>query len=146
MNDFPFKHIKLYDLPLSLNEEIPFKGNLNSSILVIIQENCTPEVKDYLGKILSSVNLDSNKDVTIIQLNTHSNLRLSKLPYEKILVFGISPKRLGFFIQPELYDIVKIGSQKLIFSNDLNDIFLEKVKKERKMASLLWNSLKELFG
>jgi len=145
MNDFPFQHLKLYRTAEQSNSELDFTGNKNSDHLIIIKDGYEKEIFDYLEKILTSVGLDYHKDVQVITLKTGANLRISKLPHHKILVFGIEPKNLGLFIEWELYSLIRIGDKKLIFSDDLTDIFAERVKKDRKMALMLWNSMKEMF-
>lgn len=145
MNDFPFQHLKLYRTAEEVHSELKITGNKNPGNLIIIKDGYEKEILDYLEKILTSVGLDFDKDVQIITLKTEENLKISKLPFGKILVFGIEPQKLGFFIEWELYSLIKIGDKRLIFSNDLADIFAERVKKDRKMALMLWNSMKEMF-
>jgi hypothetical protein len=145
MNDFPFQHLKLYRTSEEAYSELDLIGNKNSDNLIILSDEYEKEIFDYLEKILASVGLDYHIDIQIITLKTGRNLKISKLPHHKILVFGIEPKNLGLFVEWELYSMIRIGNKKLIFSNDLTDIFAERVKKERKMAMMLWNSLKEMF-
>ena len=145
MNEFPFQHIKLYRTIAESKFELVAIGNENSENLIIIKQGYEKEILDYLQKILTSVGLDLNNDVLIITLKHGENLKISKLPHHKILVFGIEPKILGLFIEWELNSLIRIGDKKLIFSNDLTDIFAERVKKDRKMALMLWNSMKEMF-
>jgi hypothetical protein len=145
MNEFPFQHVKLYRTTEEVHSELKITGNKNPGNLIIIKDGNEKEILDYLEKILTSVGLDFDKDVQIITLKKEENLKISKLPHHKILVFGIEPKILGLFIEWELYSLIRIGDKKLIFSNDLADIFAERVKKDRKMALMLWNSMKEMF-
>jgi hypothetical protein len=145
MNDFPFQHLKLYRTAEEIQTELKISDNKNSGNLIIIKDGYEKEILDYLEKIVTSVGLDFHKDVQVISLKTGENLKISKLPFSKILVFGIEPKNLGLFIEWELYSLIKIGDKRLIFSDDLTDIFAERVKKDRKMALMLWNSMKEMF-
>jgi hypothetical protein len=146
MNEIPFQKLKIYDTANAIIREVKIKGDEKSPNLVIINGRMDAELEDYLKKILKSVGLEMDRDVCLYEfLGENAFVRISKLNFKKVISFGIDPKHLGLNVKAVYYTVIQLGGKKIVFSESIHDIFAERMKKERKMALLLWNSLKELF-
>ena len=145
-----FFDFKIVAVPDQEATSIPFEGENRQHALVICQAAGEQgELQDFLGKILGAVNLDIKKDVTLLFITPGADLSLSRLarelPAEKVLVFGISPRRLGLQFEAPPYLPLTLGNTSYLFADDLMEIYKERRAGGRKRAAALWQALQLFF-
>ena len=123
------------------------KGSNQKKLLIVLKKLSSDkkeELLDLLSKILKAVHYDLDQDALLIELTDEEGFSFvrfqTKTKIEKMIVFGINPKKCGLNFSAKLYEEKKFQDWSFLFANDLQEIAADKNKK-----GLLWNSLKTMF-
>lgn len=148
--NYSFKDFQLFSLPTQRSIEKRCLGENEKGLLVIFEaEKESPELRIFLEKILSAVNFDLQKDVLLLNITAGETLSFNKLCKTKnishLLSFGVIPKRLGLNFEINLYRPFEHKDKTYLFAEDLQTIFEERQKGEKKRAIALWKALQALF-
>jgi hypothetical protein len=117
------------------------QGQFSKKIMIV----STPLIStDFCSKVLAAAQIDLQKDTKICSLPAMSSVSLvsetAKISPQKILVFGLEPKRLGLNILPTLYEVFHFAGITWLFAEALDTIEADRTKKGQ-----LWLALKNMF-
>lgn len=121
------------------------QGENHKKVLVVCQDTeANPELLGLLKKILGAVQLDIDKDITLLRAKKGTSYSFigarTKIAFERMLVFGLPPTQLGLNIQTQTYAIITIENCQLLFSDALTLIASDK-----RLKAALWSNLQLLF-
>ena len=144
-----------FDFPLfPASHELPTQkfcsGDNQKNILILLKwESALDELKPFLSKVLTSVKLDIDKDVLIIDKTPENNIGfnalLKKYTFRHILIFGILPQELGLHFKLPAYEALSHRGQVYLLTDALVDIYEERQSGGKQKAGALWNCLKSIF-
>ncbi|MCB0560878.1 MAG: hypothetical protein H6573_30480 [Lewinellaceae bacterium] len=125
-------------------------GNNARRVLIVLERlESDSELMDFLGKILSAVQLNLEEDTLLLRLTKGENISFSRLsqvqPVRYVLLFGIAPRQLGLHFSLPPGQPMRFGETYFLHTSALLDIFEERKAKARPKAGALWNNLKQLF-
>jgi DNA polymerase III psi subunit len=140
---FEYKIFQITDTEQFLES---LSGDGKKGILVVLLDEGLPEGIVFLKKILSSIRIDLEKDALLFRAAPHGILPTvaqlkSVSPIEKVLVFGVSPQRLGFTFEYPMYKRLILNDCQYVFANKLS--FLEPNKQAK---NDLWKQLQLIFA
>jgi len=120
-------------------------GQNAKGILIICQNYKNTEIADFLKKILAAVNTDIDMDTAIIDIQVANEIAWSELTgsnkHEKVIFFGVNPADMGLHIKLARYQLLNWNGMKILFSDSLEQILVDKNKK-----GFLWRELQLMFG
>jgi hypothetical protein len=134
--------------PIANTNSIPFLGNNNQRIVLLVRDDQAIYLSDaslkFLLGILSACKL-SMDDVALVNLSkqksiTHDLIH-AQLQAEKILMFDVAPAELKLPLQFPRYQVQRFNNQTFLSAPALTMLEQDKAEKLK-----LWNSLKQLFG
>ncbi len=131
--DFQYYAISEVSLP-------EINGNLNSEIVVIVDENDFDEtLKAFLTKILGAIKIDFN-EVHLILSTAEKQIPLAslvkKLRSKKVISFGKTTSDLQLNIEEKLNGIAKFEDYSFILASPLREISTSQTLKKELWASL----------
>jgi hypothetical protein len=133
---------KIYpvDLPLDSNNRI--KGSNHKGVLLVYDIDDNDHL-DFLSKILSAVQLDFDKILTL-EMKGRETFKIptiiDEIKIDTVIIFGLNPKQLCINFLNTRYKIEQMKGTKFLFADNLDTISNDKELKKK-----LWLSLKELF-
>ena len=137
-----FFDYKIIRIPEIEEFSATLQGANEKATLILYVNDGWEESYEYLQKIITATGLDINKDA--IYSSTQPNQALPTLAQlaathtiQKVILFGINPKRLGIHATIKLYTTTDFYGFKILVSDPLSAI---KPSKERREA--LWGELK----
>ncbi len=141
------------DFPLFVVPEIDPKqclGANNEQVLVVYQVTAAREdLEAFLGKILTAVQLDIQKDVALLAITPGTSFSLSRLrrqvPVRKAIFFGVEPGAVGLHCAGRRYAPLAFSDFTCVFADELGTIFQERQQGGKRLSGALWQSLQELF-
>ena len=124
--------------------EINFKGNNRSKILILVSDpgaDYLPDLlEDFLIKILQAIDLTID-DVALTNVTGKDLIQtMESIDHQVALIFNDDIDQLEF-LRPEYYCITEMGGKKYLSSESLTTIFEDRSKKTK-----LWQQLKILFN
>jgi hypothetical protein len=135
-----------YPIPDSENFHSIVSGDNQRHILIGFVNEQRDELEVFLKKIISAAKIELEKDclilrgdADIVSLPSFSQLR-SQHKIEKVVLFGIKGKDMGFNIETPLYIPFEFNFCQFLFADKLSAI---ENSLERKKA--LWSALQTLF-
>lgn len=141
-----FYDFTAYNLPDSENFHALVSGNNERNILIGFLDEQRDELEVFLKKIITAAKIDIEKDCLILRgdsenvvLPPFSHLKSSH-KIEKVVLFGIKGKDMGFNIETPLYIPFEFNHCYFLFADKLSAI---ENSMERKKA--LWLGLQTLF-
>lgn len=144
-----------FDFPLfPASHELPApkfcSGENQKNILIILKwESAADELKPFLSKVLTSVKLDIDKDVLIVDKTPENNIGFNALlkeyTFRHILIFGILPQDLGLHFKLSTYEALSHRGQVYLLADALSEIYEERQSGGKQKAGALWNCLKSIF-
>ncbi len=103
----------------------------------------------FLHKIFEALPVQSEREVFLLALTPGQRLGLlvllRQLQARRIIVFGISPPRLGLAVAPEKYELFRLGMRRYLWADDLQAIREEREAGGRSMSGPLWKALQTMF-
>jgi hypothetical protein len=124
------------------NENVIIQGDVKSSVIIVCEKAAyNDNTASMLTAIIKAIQFDIEKDCRIIKAD--GNIDLSSLvhtPYQYLLVFGFAPENIGFQISPLLYHPLKFDQMTAVFSDGLDVLANDKLKKAK-----LWSTLQSIF-
>lgn len=124
----------------------------NEKRIMILFECDKDNFKDqeaYLEKILAAAKINLQKDTVYFNLTDKESISFQQLNQiytpNYLLLFGLSPDRIGLQVNYQPYTPFVFQSKQLLFVDALGAILEEKQRKERQMAGLLWKNLQAMF-
>ena len=145
-----FENFKVYDLAGDI-KITPGAGD-DKQILLIVQseDRLSDELKQFLAKIVQAVDRNLDQDFWMLTISEATKLSFVDLVkdhnIQQTIVFGVQPGQLGININAPLYKPIHLSTNEFLFADDLQLIFEERQRGEKKMAGLLWQGLKMFFG
>ncbi|MCB9308729.1 MAG: hypothetical protein H6567_01560 [Lewinellaceae bacterium] len=112
-------------------------------ILIVIRKEDFGETEmETLRKIISSIQMDLDKDVHICYLEHGQKYSLSQfgIKYENLISFGIDAESLGFFVHITLNNLVNFHETKALFCESIREI-----KATPSKTKSLWVLLQAMF-
>jgi hypothetical protein len=108
------------------------------------------ELASFLQKILSALPIQNRQEIFSVSLTAGQKLGLlvllRRLEAQRVIVFGLSPMRLGLAIQPEEYTLFRLGMRQYLWAHDLKAIQAERQAGGKKMSGPLWKALQMMFN
>lgn len=141
------------DFPLFVIPEAEPKhcsGDNREQVLVVFQATTDLEaLKTFLGNVLEAVQLNIQKDITLISLTPGETFSLSRLrkrlPVGKAIVFGLPPSAIGLQCPELRYRLLAFHGMTCLFADELETIYRERQQGGKRLSTALWRSLKTLF-
>ncbi len=131
--------------PLQENVQSLGKGNNQKNILVGLAEEITPELSQFLEKILASVGISAADDVFIIYLTKDQKFSFSQLNqdknFQKVILFGIKPSTAGLNFDAKPYQPFIFNEKAFLFAHPLS-----KIQTKAELKRPLWEGLKMVVG
>ncbi len=133
--------------PLSQTKEIKLLGSNKNDCLILVEypesEYAPENLLDFLRKIAGALKL--NFDETALVNNAgleNSSLTVLEryITFNKVICFGIHPKKLSLHINVQPYTLHKFKEKQFVFSEKLEAIHQDTMKKGQ-----LWNALQHMF-
>jgi hypothetical protein len=123
---------------------VPNQSQSFTTLVVYESDERQEDLDTFLTNILAAAKLDLSKDVCILKTTTEtafSFIRLkTKVPIEKVIIFGISPKNIGINLDLKLYKPMVFQNSIFLLADKLTLIHSD-VNKKRE----LWNCLQEIY-
>lgn len=122
------------------------KGEGKKKLLLLARKSDLLEGgKEKLGAIIKAINYDINEDCYICIFDDHKvNLPigpiLRKLEIKDLIVFGVNPKEIGFYIQAKLYTNFNFENVSFILSHRIHEM-----NANRQFKLALWGCLQKQF-
>ena len=106
-------------------------------------------LETFLSNVLKAVQLDIEKDITLISLTPGETFSLSRLrkhlPVKKAIVFGPAPSAIGLQCPEQRYQLLSFRGMTCLFADELERIHQERQQGGKRLSTALWQSLKALF-
>lgn len=135
-----FSIIDLLDTSVVISQ---CEGPSQSSIFVCCRE-ADPVNIEFLKKILSAVQIDLDKEVSLLKITHPHGFSFSQLQstkaFKKALIFDFPPSFLGLQLNLQKYQPFTLNGCTLLFADPLQDISNNKM-----MKTALWTALKAMF-
>ena len=134
---------EVYSIPKSTLEQVSYEGEgLKNIVLVVEKNNYSTMESATLQLIIKAIKLDFEKDIILLKIDDHEKVSLSSLinDYQDILIFGLSPSVLGFFIEYKAYHILQFEKKRMLVADSLQELNVSKSKK-----GLLWSTLQNMY-
>ncbi len=139
----------LPDELLFLSPEQPVPGPVTGGFarrvyVLALAEPAFPGAREFLSKVLSSVQLNLDKDTLfaeipeLMQISFATELK-NRHP-EQVLVFGVTPSQLGLHIEAAYYRPLSFYGVTWLFADALSVLEPDKNRK-----SQLWTALRQMF-
>lgn len=123
--------------------------NAKKVLLIFQKTENQEELKAFLGKVLSAVQLDFEKETLLLSITKEEKfnfIQLCQLHDIQILIaFGIKPQQLGLHFHTSPYDRVQHEQRTYVFVDDLPLIYEERQQGGKQMSGKLWHTLQGLF-
>ncbi|MGK0387822.1 MAG: hypothetical protein ACI94Y_000548 [Maribacter sp.] len=133
---------KIYPVDLLLDSNNRIKGSNHKGVLLAYDVDDKDHL-DFLSKILSAVQLDFDKILTL-EMKGRETFKIpttiDNRKIDTVIIFGLNPKQLCINFLSTIYKIEKMKETKFLFADNLYSISTSKELKKK-----LWLSLKELF-
>lgn len=118
-------------------------GNGKKGVMIVLQDPDKEQNIANLNGLVKAIKLDINEDVVIVscigQFTPIDNL-LSSYGITTLILIGTSPEQIGFGITARKYFVYKMEAFKILLSDSLQELNMDKSKK---MA--FWQNLQSLF-
>jgi hypothetical protein len=134
---------EVYSIPESTLEQVSYEGEGLKNIVLVVEKNHYGEAEAAtLQLIIKAIKLDFVKDVILLKPNKNQKISLTSLipDYQDILIFGLKPADLGFFIEYKSYEVLKFETKRMLVSDSLTELNISKQKK-----GLLWSKLQTMY-
>ena len=147
-----FENFKVTAVPEFNIDELIISGKNEKQVLIVIQANnsLAKDLEQFLSKIMQAIGFKLNEDTLILKVKEGSSLSFAELSQkhqiQQVIVFGISPSKLGLNFHRRMYFPFQCGEFSFLFADDLNKIYEERQQGGKKMAGQLWNALKVMFS
>ena len=139
--DIEFFDFEIFDLDES--SEISLSGPENASVSVVLKEDDYEAHQELLKGILTAIQYDLNTDVQVCLLRQAQNVNLSRIikhQNQKVIVFGINPKRISMNASFKAYHLYRTETFQIMLSHSLESLSTNKSYKKA-----LWNELQQKF-
>lgn len=141
------------DFPLFLvPEAVPnyYLGDNGRQVLIVYQVTAPrEELEGFLGKILTAVKLDIEKDIALLPITPGTSFSLSRLrkqvPVRTAIVFGMAPSAIGLQCVSRRYTPLRLDGLTCLFADELEVICRERQQGGKRLSAALWQSLQSLF-
>ncbi|MBK7633521.1 MAG: hypothetical protein WAT22_05550 [Saprospiraceae bacterium] len=133
----------IYQIPSLTFDQLSKEGaGLKKIILVVEKSKYSTMESATLQLIIKAIKLDFEKDIILLKIDDHEKVSLSSLinDYQDILIFGLSPSVLGFFIEYKAYHILQFEKKRMLVADSLQELNVSKSKK-----GLLWSTLQNMY-
>lgn len=138
----PFFDFPIYDIPqLDKSSDDRTDGD---KIMVIVYKEDHEAHKDLLIKIFSAVGQDLTAGSGVIVLEKGNQINIQKLSLygtERVISFGIAPRKMGLNATFKAYQIYTTESFDLMLSHSLAQLSEEVARKKA-----LWEALQKMFA
>ncbi|MEO0043855.1 MAG: hypothetical protein RL329_3303 [Bacteroidota bacterium] len=139
---FDYKIFQISDTEKFLES---LSGNGQKGILIVVLEEGLPEGIAFLKKILGSIRVSLETDALLFRAAPHGVLPTvaqirGVAPIHRVLIFGVSPQRMGFSFEYPMYKRLILNECTYIFADRLS--LLEPNKQAK---NDLWKQLQGLF-
>lgn len=145
-----FFDFKLFAIPAT-DEVLPrIQGQGQRGILILHTAEQSPEITNFLQKMLLAVQVDLSQDAYLLAYTPGERLPLGALcrhlPANQLLLFGAHLPDLGFHLELPTYYLMPMAPLKLLLADDLEAIYQERRSGGKKMSGALWLALQEMFA
>ncbi|MBK8053343.1 MAG: hypothetical protein IPK35_08750 [Saprospiraceae bacterium] len=133
----------VYQIPSLTLEQLSKEGaGFKKIILVVEKTKFTTAESATLRLIINAIKLDFENDIILLKIDNHEKVSLSSLidDYQDILIFGLPPSVLGFFIEYKAYHILQFEKKRMLVADSLEELNVSKSKK-----GLLWSVLQNMY-
>lgn len=124
------------------------KGSNQKKLLIVLKKldpDKKEELLELLFRILKAVEYDLHQDALLIELTDEEGFSFvrfqAKTKIEKMIVFGIDPKKCGLNFSVKLYEEKKFQDWSFLFANDLQEIAADI---NNKLKRPLWIAVKKM--
>ena len=123
---------------------VPNQSQTFTTLVVFESDPNQEELDTFLANILTATKLDLSKDVCLLKTTVETSFSFSRLktkvPIEKVIIFGISPKIMGINLDLKLYVPMVFQSCIFLLADKLT-LIQSDVNKKRE----LWACLQEIY-
>lgn len=133
----------LFDVPDITVGQLNIEYNPDKKIVVALEKDkYHTDESNTLQLIINAIKLDFKQDIILIKLERGQQISLTSVipAYKDILIFGLSPADLGFFVDYNPYDILQFENVRMLVSESLTELNNAKPKK-----ALLWGKLQAMY-
>lgn len=129
-----------------VDDDLPFpaRGNNKKGIVIICAGQESPETQAFLSRVLQAVQLQAEEDTCQIHLQPGAQLWMTglqdKIPFSRLISFGIPPQRLGYNLLAAPYQPLPLGNKTLLFAHTLSQVM-----GQPELKKPLWEALKQMF-
>ncbi len=128
----------------TFDEIDPTQSNQFTTLVVFQPDVENEELEKFLSNILTAAKLDMSKDVFLYRSTSKTDFSFirskTKAKIEKVIIFGIHPKKLGINLDMKLYNPLNFQDCTFLLANSLAEIQADQNKKK-----LLWTCLQEIY-
>lgn len=133
----------LYNIPADTKELIIPEGSEINKILIFVEKNKFGDSEsNTLHLIIKAIKLDLQRDITIIKMEPTQKISLSSVSsdFQDIILFGLQPSTLGFFVEFKYYEVMKFEKHRMLLADTLTELNNSKTKKAQ-----LWSVLQSMY-
>ena len=124
-------------------------ANEKGLILSWEAEENSEKMEAFLGKILSALQLNLERDAFLLRLTPGAKLSFAglreKQEIQHLVAFGIPPTRLGLHFEFSPYQAFQNEQITFLFADSLPEIYQERQEGGRQKSGALWNALQTIF-
>lgn len=132
----------IFKLSEKVNENVTIKGDDKSRLIIVCKKAAYNDLTaPMLTAMIKAIHFDTERDYRLIK--SDGNIDLASLvdsPFQYLLVFGFAPEQIGFQISTHLYQPLKFDQMTAVFSDGLDVLVNDKLKKAK-----LWSTLQSVF-
>jgi hypothetical protein len=138
-----FEKDEVFVIPENSLEDKTLQGQGKQRLLIIVDDLYFGDSEEEtLRKLVAAIGYEYLVDNVLWRWRTDQNVSVGLLhvPYNDIILFGITPDQIGIFVQYKLYALQLFEQKRLLVSDGIRDINSHPAKKQ-----VLWNMLKQMF-
>ncbi|MDX1940545.1 MAG: hypothetical protein SFU99_08335 [Saprospiraceae bacterium] len=149
--EMTFFDYDIINVPDSDNLAARSTGKNEKGIFILFQnqQDDREELELFLEKVLAAVQLNIQKDTTLLAITNPSDIRFvglrQRFSFQHFICFGISPQELGIQFETKPYQALRHDGITFVFADDLQKIYEERQQGGKQMSGELWRVLKSMF-
>jgi len=150
LNSF-FIDLPAYELvsPEELLKEALPTGPRSTVVVWESRPETSQDLIPFLHKVFEALSVQLEREVFLLALPPGRHLGLlvllRQLQARRVIVFGISPQRLGLAVEPGKYALFRLGMRQYLWADDLQAIREERAAGGKTMSGPLWKALQTMF-
>lgn len=134
---------QVFLIPETTKDALLISGEGQKKLVIVTDAlTFTDAEKETLDKMMMAIKYDPKADLVKVVLPAGINISLSNVvgPYKDLIIFGVTPERLGLHIDYKMNEIIQFDRSRLLICDTIREVIAVPQKKQ-----ILWAKLQEMF-